>query len=636
MRLVLDLETSSTADLRLTGAHAYAEHPETRVTVLCFAVDDGPVHTWTGGFCPPLFAAAIEQGAIVVAHNYLFEFNVYHHKLGSLGWPEIPLSQWSCTMARALVAGYPASLELASRAAKLAIPKDKSARDLMLRMARPRTTDPITWWHETSPEHFDRLCAYCVTDVEAERLLDQAVPELSPRERLVFEVDHHLNQTGLRIDEALVLRLHELAGEAKTKLTRELVRLTHGQVTSANQVAKLRDWLAGIGSPVPDLKRATVRGLLARDTVAGAARTALQARLDASRSSTAKLGAVLSARSQDGRVKGTFQYYGAHRTGRWAGRRFQPQNLFRGSIKDVPAALASIMAGATPDELDALYEDSPMGVVASCLRSVIQAPSGHKLVVVDFSQIEARVLAWLAGEHASLACFARGDDIYVETARRVGSTSRQLGKVLVLACGYGMGPTRFQETAAVFDLHLPADQCEELVWAWREANAATVQFWWDCERAVFEACCAAPGQGVSVGYLDFIRQRDALLIRLPSGRHLVYRQPSIQWNPDQRKKQFCYMGSFGGNWTQQRAWPGKLAENVTQALARDVMAEAMIALGGNVRLVATVHDELIAEATEDEAEAVYAWMCDVMCTTPLWAPGLPMSAAGFIAQRYRK
>ena len=308
MRLVLDLETSSTADLRLTGAAAYAEHPDTRVTVLCYAVDDGPVRTWTGGFCPDEFADAVCSGAVVVAHNYMFEWNVYRHKLMPLGWPRIKLAQWSCTMARCYVAGYPGSLEQASRAAKLAIPKDVSARDLMLRMARPRTTVPeTTWWHETSPEHFARLCAYCATDVEAERLLDKTVPELSPRERAIFEADHALNQRGLRVDELLVTRLRTLAGEAKRQLTAQLMRVTNGQVITPNQVARLRAWLAGIGLDVPDLRRTTVQALLLRDDLQGPARLALQARLDASRSSTAKLDAILAARSGDGRVRGCFQ-----------------------------------------------------------------------------------------------------------------------------------------------------------------------------------------------------------------------------------------------------------------------------------------------------------------------------------------
>jgi DNA polymerase len=622
-------------DLKLSGSHAYAEHPDTQITVLCYAIDQGPVQTWTHGEPMDDFVDAIDLGATTVAHNYLFEFNLYHRKLVPFGWPEIPLAQWSCTMARALVAGYPASLEQISRAARLAIPKDTSARDLVLRMARPRTRSPLTWWHETSPEHFARLCAYCATDVEAERLLDQQLPELSARERAIFEADFAINQLGIRVDAQLVRQLHALAGEAKVKFTQDIVRLTNGQVSSPAQVARLRDWLAFMGVDTPDLRRGTVARLVKHTS--GAAQGTLQARLDASRSSTAKLDAILSARSRDGRVHGTFQYYGASRTGRWAGRRLQPQNLFRGSIKDVNAALRIIRQGTCPEDLEALFEDTAMGVIASCLRSTIQAPRDHTLVVMDFSQIEARVLAWLADETASLRTFRAGQDIYEETAKRVGSTNRQLGKVLVLACGYGMGPGRFGETAQTFGLELSEYECADLVAAWREANENIVAFWWDCEKAMKFVCRNRPGTVTHVGRCAFIRRADSCLIRLPSGRHLVYRRPSIQWNEENKREQFTYMGSFGGAWVPQRAWPGKIVENITQAAARDVMADAMVTLHQRrVPLIATVHDELIAEVPETEAEDTYAVMKRVMCATPVWAPGLPMSADGFIARRYQK
>lgn len=640
MRLVLDLETASTLDLRRTGAQAYAEHPDTRITVLCYAINDGPVQTWTHGEPMDDFAAAVTRGAVVIAHNYLFEFSLYHQKLVPIGWPEIPLAQWSCTMARALVAGYPAGLEAISSAARLAIPKDQGARDLMLRMARPRTLSPLTWWHETSPEHFTRLCAYCVTDVRAERLLDREVPELSARERRIFEADHRLNQAGLNVDLTLVEKLHALAATAKASLTQDLVRTTNGQVTSPNQVARLRAWLAGVGEELPDLRRPTVARALLRQDLAGAPRIALQARLDASRSSVAKLDAIRAARSRDGRVRGCFQYYGAGRTGRWAGRRLQPQNLFRGSIPldQVNAALTALLRqDATVEDLSLLFGDSPMGVLASCLRSTIQARPGHKLVVVDLSQIEARVLAWLAGQDNVLRVFARGDDIYVATSRQVGSHSRQLGKVLVLACGFGMGATKFKETAAGFGLDLTLDAATRLVRRWRTANKRIEDFWWNCHRTLIRVM--QHGGAAPVGRCVFARRQHMLTVRLPSGRHLVYRNPRIEQHPEHQHNEFTYMGpaAGGSGWVRLRSWPGKLVENIVQAVARDVMADALVELDAlGVPLIATVHDELIAEVLEPDAERVYRQMLATMATTPCWAQGLPMGAAGFIATRYQK
>jgi DNA polymerase len=637
VRLVLDLETTSTADLRKTGAHAYAEHPDTRITVLCYAIDDRPVCTWTKFYtCPPDFKAALMHGAIVIAHNYFFEFALYHAKLVPLGWPPIPLSQWSCTMARCLVAGYPASLELAGRAIGLTIQKDPTARDLMLRFARPRSLNPVTWWHETDPVRFQALCDYCARDVLTERELDTRVPELSPRERQVFELDHVINQRGLGIDQQLVLLLGGLVEEATIHLTAEIVRLTNGQVQSLNQVALLRAWLASRGVDTPDLRRNTVRTLLADQSLTGPPRTALQARMDASRSSTAKLAAIAAARSRDGRVRGTFQYYGASRTGRWAGRRLQPQNLFRGSIKDVGAALRLIRLGASTADLDLLFEDSAIGVVASCLRSTILAPFGYKLVVVDLAQIEARVLAWLAGQIDALAVFHSGQDIYTATAHAIGSTNRQLGKVLVLACGFGMGHVRFQETALSYNVVLDEWEALSAVAAWRQLNHHIVTYWWSCHRALLRVMRAGPGAAEKLGFVTFIRGNRMLLIRLPSGRHLVYRHPRIEQNGG-GFDEFTYLGSLGGNWVRLRAWPGKIVENITQAVARDVLVEAMLVLArSNVPLIATIHDELIAETPTDGAETTLAFMLRLMRKTPGWATGLPVDAAGFIVQRYQK
>jgi DNA polymerase len=200
-----------------------------------------------------------------------------------------------------------------------------------------------------------------------------------------------------------------------------------------------------------------------------------------------------------------------------------------------------------------------------------------------------------------------------------------------------MGPGKFQSTAAGYNVMLDASTCEEMVQAWREANPAIVQFWWACERAMHQVCHASPGSTVSVRGVTFVRQKGAVLTRLPSGRHLVYRQPSIQWNPDNRRNQFTYMGSGGGGWSLQRAWPGKMVENIVQAVARDALADHMVELGRlGLPLVATVHDELIAEVAEHEADGAYDAMRKVMKAPPVWAVDLPMDAAGFIASRYRK
>lgn len=635
-RLVLDFETTSPLDLTRVGAHAYAEDIDTHITVICFAVDHGPVETVTPGPPPSSFLAAIQAGAVVVAHNYLFEFCLYHAKLVPLGWPPIPIGQWSCTMARALVAGYPASLDFAAIAAGLTHRKDKTARELMLRMARPRTRNPLTWWHETDPAKLARLCAYCVRDVEVERELDHAVPDLSRREQDIFEADFWLNMRGLRVDIAMVDRLQAITAQERGRLDTVVNGLTAGAVPGTDKVARLVRWLAAEGVAMASLAREAVEDRLLL-VLPDHARAALQARLDASRASTAKLAAIHEARSCDGRVRLAFQYYGAARTGRWAGRRIQPQNLPRGVLKDPDAALALVAAGADAEALSLLYADSPMTIVASCIRGVIEAAPGHRLVVCDLSQIEARVLCWITGAATKLDVFRRGEDVYTYTAARVGSTSRLLGKVLELACGFGMGLTTFLSTAKTFRLELTRDQADAAVRKWRLENAAIVRFWHGFYDACRDIVAAAPGATVTYRrHFKLLRRADAMLVRLPSGRCLVYREPRVEPGPHGRPI-FTYMGSLGGNWTRLRSWPGLTTENVVQAIARDVLAEAMVLLHRlGVPLIATIHDELIAEVPVAEADMTLRRMRAAMSTPVPWAPGLPLDTKGFVLRRYRK
>jgi DNA polymerase len=300
----------------------------------------------------------------------------------------------------------------------------------------------------------------------------------------------------------------------------------------------------------------------------------------------------------------------------------------------VPTALRVIRAGATPEDLEMLFEDSALGVISSCLRSTITAGSRQRLAIADFSQIEARVLAWLAGQQDVLDVFTAGEDIYVATAARLGSANRAFGKVLVLSCGFGLGAVRFRETALGYGVVLDENEAATAVRAWRAVNHHIVTLWWESHRALMRVLRAGPGAAERVGFCTFVHRPGALLAKLPSGRHLVYRRPRIEQN-EQGYDEFTYMGSLGGGWLRLRGWPGKTVENLTQAVARDVMVEAMLRLG-DLPLVATIHDELIAEVPEAEADSTLDRMLGAMRETPSWAPGLPVDAAGFVVQRYQK
>ena len=636
VRVVVDVETCGVLELPAVGAHVYAAHPDTQVTVLCYAIDHQIVRPWTGGPPPDDLAAAITAGATVVAHNYFFELCLWREKLLALGFPPIRLDQWSCTMARALVAGYPASLELACHAARLPIKKDKSARDLMLRFARPRNRNPLTWWHLTDRVRFAGLVSYCAQDVAAERALDQTVPELSAREHKIFLADHAINERGLRVDTDLVTRMHALGEEEKTRINARLTRLTNGQVTKGTQRDKIVTWLEGVGAAGGSLKRDVLEQRIEQGADKQAVLEVLQARLDVSRSSTAKLETILASAGPDGRMRGCFQYYGASRTGRFAGRRFQPQNLPRGVIKDVLMAVRLIQQDISPEDLELLFDGSVMGVLASCLRATLQAAPGHVLVAADLSQIEARILVWLAGQTDVLEVFARGDDVYTHTARRIGSGSRQLGKVLVLGAGFGAGWFTIQQVAASFGLVLTEQQARDAVDAWRGANPRVVEYWYGLYDTALRVAAALTGATLTYRNITFRRVPGALLLELPNGRPLIYRNPRIEPG-EYRRDALTYWGAWQGTWSKQRSWPGKLTENVVQATARDVMAAGLIqAHAKGIPLIATIHDELVAEVPAARGEITRDWMLWAMKRPLGWAPGLPIAADAFVGTRYHK
>jgi DNA polymerase len=332
------------------------------------------------------------------------------------------------------------------------------------------------------------------------------------------------------------------------------------------------------------------------------------------------------------------QYGGAVRTLRWAGRGPQIQNFPRPVVKHVDKAIEQILKGMDADSLRLLF-GRPLDVVSSCLRGVFRAPEGFKFVVCDYHAIEAIVLAWLANFEALLDVFRRHEDVYIFTAHGIGSTNRTLGKVLRLACGYGMGPDKFRETAATYKLSLTLQGARDAVRNFRVANAPIVSLWHACEGSAKNAI-NNPGDKFSFNHLTFRmanpkgRLAGALLIELPSGRNLVYRNARIDdgrivyWGVNQYTRQWCEMDTYGG----------KLVENATQAVARDLLAEAMVDLERKFpgALLTTVHDEIVAMAKREKADELFAEMQFVMSTPPAWAKGMPLSSAGGVSERYGK
>lgn len=659
--LSIDFETASLVDLRRTGAHVYSEDKSTRVLCMAWAFDDEPVAVWREGQpFPQRVLDHVQNGGKVRAWNAAFEFAIWNATLlRQIGRADqgygLSLMQLDDTMAAAALWGLPLSLDAAGPAAGLSIKKDKAGHALMMRMCKPRKFDPlsgaVTWWHETDPDKFDALCDYCAQDVEVERAIARTIPVLPPDEQRTWVLDQIINRTGVGVDYELVLRLRDLATEASKRANEELNLLTNGQVKSVQAHAALLSWLQFHGYPYDNLRRATVEQRLEESGLSAMERRGLELRADVARTSAAKLTAMLDAcptRGGVGTVRGMLQYYGANRTGRWAGRLIQLQNMPRGVIKRVADAIAMIQNGADFDMIEALF-GPVMGVVSSCLRGCIVARKGKKLAVADFSQIEARVLPWLAGQADVLAVFASGRDVYIYTAAKVTGTPeqsigkddplRQLGKVLVLACGFGMSAKKFRETAEGYGVILSEAEAEKAVAGWRTANNLIVDFWWACDRAA-RAVLSNPTQTVDVGPVRFGMWGPHMVIRLPSGRPLVYRNAKLVPNKDRPgQTEISYMGTnqYTRKWERLRTYGGKLVENITQATARDVMRDAMLAADRKgIPLTLTVHDELITEPVADKADTTLADVLAIMHTPPAWAQGLPVAGDGWVGERYKK
>lgn len=643
--LSIDFETASEADLKRTGAWVYSRHPSTRVLCMSWAFDNEPVKSWRPGQpFPQRIMDHVVTGGEVHAWNALFEFciwqNVLWHRLKLI--PTLKLEQVFCTMARAAYYGLPMSLDQAGPAAGTNIFKDKAGHALMLRMSRPRTKTPtVTWWHDTDPAKYQALCNYCDRDVEAERAVSLTIPMLPDRERMIWLFDARMNLRGVMIDRPLVDRLIQIA-DAETRRLSEALRITTaGAVQSVTQTAKLTLWAQANGAPqVTSLAKDEAPKHIADPTIPQVVRQALVIRQEAAKTSVAKLVSMLEcADPADDRVRGLVMHYGATRTGRWAGRLVQIQNLPRPvrGIK-VDKFIEHVKAGYDVETLRFAHGNL-LDAISSALRGCFQASPGYAFAVCDYSAVEARVIAWLAGQQDLLDVFARGDDVYVYTASLIGSDDRTLGKVATLGLGFGMGWMKFIESALVYGLVLTEELSQAVVAAWRQANRKIVSFWYDLEQAARDAiehgketrvgpCLVRMGKGAMTGHL---------LIWLPSGRPLVYRNARLLTRDGRQQIAYDGLDQYTRQWTTIYTYGGKLAENVTQAVARDLLADAMLEMDSQgYPVVGSIHDEALVERGTKTVELAFAAMKGLMSTAPAWAPGIPLGGAGFTATRYGK
>ena len=657
--LHLDVETCSKLDLRKVGADVYSRDPDLIVTVIAWAFDGGPVHSATGVKHLP-FAIIdhllLDKGEFR-AWNAGFEWAILTNHFGLALHP----AQAVCTMQAALHSGLPAALEDAGPAIGAPQHKDATARRLMLQLSKPRKnrSGPDSLWHVDDLSKLDALEVYCRQDVEAERAIDGMIADLPATERDISILDRRANNRGVKLDLKFVAALKALALDETAKLNHECAALTQGAVTSpGTQTAKLLGWLTSRGIPITDVGKESVTAALAifangfdgYYATGPVTKRVLEIRQEIAKSSLKKLDAMQRCAGPGDRVRGQLAYYGAFRTGRFAGRLIQPQNFPRPLIKDVASFTRYMLRTKTPDaDFVRCVWGKPLDAIATALRGCLIPAQGKAFVVRDLSQIEARVIAWLAGQDDLLTVFEGGTDVYVYMQHKLGLPSRQASKAATLGLGFGMGPKHFVDYALTYGVVVSLQESEAMVKDWRAANHFIQAFWYrlgdvatDLLRAFRGAASITRSANQHIAFtVSRARNGTTLLtMLLPSGRRLYYRNARLVRDPDKGRDSIVYEGvdTYTKKWTDVRTWGSKLAENATQAVARDVIIEAGLRVDKRNfgDLVLSVHDELIFEVDNDLALARALQIKLEIDKRPSWAPDLPVASEGTIMGRYGK
>lgn len=594
----LDIETRGYVDLTKAGVHAYAEDVE--ILIACWAIGGGEVKCWTVLDEAPL-SEALPEVDVWCSHNSQFE----RVCLAANG-VNVPVEKWDCTATRARAMNLPASLAQAAQALKLNYQKDKRGQALIRKFSIPPFAEP-------DPEDGDWLdfVEYCKQDVEVERELSQKLKPLKFPE--VWHQDQHINDRAIYLDKDLVEGAIAIDTTHRERCMDHLREITG--LDNPNSTAQLQGWLNENGVKIDNMRKETFQGLNPMDYSPEVAE-ALTLRQQLSQTSSKKYQAMKVSMCNDGAARGILQYNGAGQTGRWAGRRIQPQNLARGSVQTTTELRDTIKTGDL-DWLESLYGSDVQGVLGSALRSALIPPEGQSMLISDYSAIEARVLAWLAGEEWVLEEFRGEGKIYEATAAKmygvdkadVTKAQRQNGKGATLGCGYGGG------TGAVQAFGINANIAQKVVNDWREANPNIRNYWHACMNA-------AKRGGVvrkNLPPVEYKRNSKWLMCKLPSGRVLYY--PNARPNDN------------GFDMNGKKIWHGILVENITQAVARDLLAYALLECekeGFDVRW--HCHDEIICYGDPDQLPLLE----EVMCRLPPWAEGIPMNAEGEAAPWYKK
>jgi len=648
MKLHLDIETYSSVDISKSGSYKYIESQDFEILMLAYALDEEPVRIVDLTDCkaiPYRFIRLLKDKKVnKCAHNANFERNALK-KIGL----ETDVSEWECSMVKAAYCGLPLGLDELSKALKLT-DKAKSAegKALIRYFSSPvKATKKNGGRTRNYPEHdFDKWFAfksYCIQDVEAEREVTRLLShyEIPTTERHLYQLDQQINDRGVLIDTGFVKNAIAIDTVNSEKLTAQLKRLTG--LENPNSTSQLKNWLGGAMK--------TEVGTLAKDAIPqliekageGYVSNVLELRQKASKTSVKKYEKMLDCVCADGRARGLFQFYGANRTGRWAGRLIQLQNLPQNHLKDLTGARKVINTGNYL--LADVYFEDIAGTLSQLIRTAFIAPPGKVFAVADFSAIEARVIAWLSGEAWRLEVFKTHGKIYEASASKMfgvpieeitkDSDYRAKGKVAELALGY-QGSVGALTKMGGESMGLTEPEMKVIVQKWRKSNKKIVKFWGDLEEAAI-AAMRREKQSSNLK-VRFAYDGNALTAELPSGRKLFY------WNARLSVSKFNKVSiKYEGvnqetkHWGWVDTYGGKIAENVTQAIARDLLADAMLRINAAGYAISMhVHDEVVLEVNNEGAEQALKNIEKLMSIAPAWAEGLPLDADGYITPYYRK
>ena len=654
--ITIDIETRSDKDISKCGIYAYTDTPYFDILLFAYSIDGQSVQVVdmaNGEEIPEnVLAALVDENVIKKAFNVNFErvclskylrknypqyfqsYSIDEDTVGDFLNPE----SWHCSMIHARTLGLPSSLAEVGKVLGIEQQKMTEGKALIKFFCMPYDTiDGVPQFHSPTdyPDKWEIFKAYNKRDVEAEMEIDKKlsrfpVPDFIWQE---FYLDQEINDRGILVDMQLADKAISLDAEAKEELTTEMQRLTG--VENPNSVYQLLDWLETQGYKSDSLGKAQVQELI--KTAKEPVKSVLQMRLQLSKSSVKKYTAMKNTACSDNRARGMFSFYGASRTGRWAGRNVQLQNLPQNHLPDLSEARELVKYGSFED-IQMLYDDVP-DTLSQLIRTAFIPRQGMKFIVADFSAIEARVIAWLAGEEWRMKAFANGEDIYCASASKMFGVPvvkhgenghlRQKGKISELACGFG-GSVGAMKAMGADSLGLSDTELKQVVTDWREASPHITELWWAVDRAVKKAIkekTATKTHGLLFSY-----EAGFLFIRLPSGRRLAYAKPYIGKNKFGGES-VTYMGiNAQKKWDRLESYGPKFVENCVQGIARDLLMYSMQTLS-QYFIVGHIHDEMIIECPKDTK---LDEICQQMARTPDWAKGLLLRADGYECSFYKK